>query len=57
MAKYNVEWSISARGVATVEAESPEEAEERIGDIETDKLLDTADQVEWDTYPTFVSEG
>lgn len=54
MAKYDVEWSLSARGVVTIEAETPEEAEERIGDIETDRLLDTADRVDWDTYPTSI---
>lgn len=55
MAKYRVEWSISACGVADVDAESLEEAEERIGDIETDKLLDQADEIKWETYPTFVN--
>jgi len=55
MAKYNVEWSISARGVVRVDAQSLDEAEAIVGDMEPNRLIDRADRIDWETYPTFVN--
>lgn len=55
MAKYDVEWSLSARGTTRVEAGSPDEASELVGEIETDKLLDQADRFDFDTDPRFIN--
>lgn len=56
MSTYEVEWSYSARGVVTVVADGPAEAKDIVGEMETDKLMDSADRVNWETYPVQVEE-
>lgn len=55
MAKYEVEWSILARGVWSVDAVDATDAEELVGMISLERLVNSADRFDYEVYPTRVS--
>lgn len=56
MAKYEVEWSITARGVWELDAVDATDAEELVGMISLERLVNSADRFDYATYPTKVSK-
>lgn len=51
MAKFQVEWSLTARGVWGLNAVNEQDADELLGMVSTDRLLESADRLDFQTNP------